>query len=91
MHLCYIVLLNNIIIIIFSSIAIAWWSHSASVMFSNNVLILKANVDISTILLAIIVNGVELSKEMKKTQATDYEDPVKAGIAQLHSELTREE
>lgn len=61
-------------------------------MFSNNVLILRANVDISTIiLLAIIADGVELSKEMKKTQATDYEDPVKAGIAQLHSELTREE
>ena len=28
---------------------------------------------------------------MKKTQATDHEDPVKARIAQLHSELTKEE
>ena len=52
---------------------------------------MRANVDISTILLAIIADGVELSKEMKKTWVTDYEDPVKAGIAQLHSELTREE
>ena len=28
---------------------------------------------------------------MKKTQATNHEDPIKARIAQLHSELTKEE
>ena len=41
--------------------------------------------------IAIIADGVELSKEMNETQATDHEDPVKARISQLHSELTKEE
>ena len=51
------------------------------------------NLSLYNNIIAIITctDGVKLSKKLKKLKTTAFEDPLKTMIAQLHSELTREE